>query len=103
MWKRFLKWIIGAGRRNRPETIPGPPIIHRMTEMQEETKAEYSPGAKVPYSGLYVVRHRGNHVPKHYVTILFGDVFPGCLTCSYAVRFELGISAVHVRAHPIFQ
>jgi len=35
-----------------------------------------SPHAKVTVSGVYKVFHADDHVPAHYVTILYGDIFP---------------------------
>jgi hypothetical protein len=63
----------------------------------------FRPGIKAHVSGVYKVVHDREHVPPHYVTMLFGDIFPSCLKCSNAVRFELAISAVHAYAHPHFQ
>lgn len=61
------------------------------------------PGNKVQLSGVYKVIHGREHAAPHYVTVLFGDIFPSCLKCSNEVRFELAISAAHVNAHPHFQ
>ena len=63
----------------------------------------FKPGNKAHLSGVYKVTHHREHVAPHYVTLLFGDIFPPCLKCSNAVRFELAISAVHANAHPHFQ
>jgi hypothetical protein len=59
-------------------------------------------GSKAQLSGVYKVIHHRKHVAPHYVTMLFGDIFPPCLKCSSGVRFELAISAVHANAHHIF-
>lgn len=61
------------------------------------------PGAKVQLSGVYKTIHGQQHAEPHYVTALFGDTFPLCLTCTRQVRFELAMSAAHVNAHPHFQ
>ncbi len=58
---------------------------------------------KVPTTGVYKTVHAGQHVPAHYVTALFGDTFLPCLDCSDNVRFELALSAVHLKAHPQFK
>jgi len=62
----------------------------------------FSPGAAAPSSGIYKVTHAQQHAGIHYVTVLFGEIFPACLQCSELVRFELAHSAVHVNAHPQF-
>jgi hypothetical protein len=59
-------------------------------------------GDKAPSSGVYKVLHSESHVQPHYVTLLYGDVFPMCQECFGKVRFELAMSAVHVNAHPLF-
>jgi CheY-like chemotaxis protein len=63
----------------------------------------FSPGQIAPFSGIYLVIHDRCHPERHYATVLYGDVFPPCATCTSAVRFELALSAVYVRAHPFFQ
>jgi len=62
----------------------------------------FRPGNKTRLSGVYKVVHGREHSAPHYVTMLFGDVFPSCLKCSDVVRFELAVSATHVNAHPHF-
>lgn len=61
------------------------------------------PGNKAQRSGVYKAIHAQQHGEPHYVTVLSGDMFPCCLTCSKQVRFELAISADHVNAHPHFR
>ena len=59
------------------------------------------PGDRAPSSGLYKVVHAGQHAPPHYVTALYGDIFPKCLECVDEVRFELAVVAgymVHTRS-----
>jgi len=63
----------------------------------------FRPGNKAPHSGVYKATHAHQHAEPHYVTLLFGDTFPSCLTCSRQVQFELAMSAAHVNAHPYFQ
>ncbi len=63
----------------------------------------FRPGQKAPASGVYKSSHAQEHIPAHYVTVLYEATFPRCLECSNSVRFELGISAVHVDAHPAFR
>jgi hypothetical protein len=43
--------------------------------------AVFRPGNKAPFSGVYKVTHAHQHAEPHYVTLLFGDTFPVCLTC----------------------
>jgi len=63
----------------------------------------YRPGDKAQRTGVYKAIHSPSHVEPHYVTVLFGDTFPPCLTCSKRVRFELAISAERVNTHPYFR
>jgi CheY-like chemotaxis protein len=63
----------------------------------------FSPGDTAPSSGIYRVIHGSCDLERHYVTAIYGEVFPQCLKCSSAVRFELRLSAVHLSAHPMFQ
>ena len=63
----------------------------------------FRPGNIAPHSGVYKVTHARLHAETHYVTLLFGDTFPACLTCSREVQFELAMPAAHVNAHPHFQ
>ena len=63
----------------------------------------FRPGNKAPFSGVYKVTHAHQHAEPHYVTLLFGDTFPVCLTCFKHVQFELAMSSAHVNAHPHFQ
>jgi hypothetical protein len=56
-----------------------------------------------PLQAFYKRVHAGQHVSPHYVTAVFGDTFPPCVDCSDNVRFELALSAVHVKAHPQFK
>jgi len=37
---------------------------------------QVSPNTKVTVSGVYKVFHADDHVPAHYVTVLYGDTFP---------------------------
>jgi hypothetical protein len=61
----------------------------------------FRPGEKAPCTGLFRAMHAGHGAP-HEVTILFGEIFPLCLTCAGAVRFELAVLSVHAHAHPLF-
>jgi hypothetical protein len=36
----------------------------------------FAPGSKAELSGVYKAVHENEHVPSHYVTALYGDVFP---------------------------
>jgi len=69
---------------------------------ESEMPEVFRVGQKVPTTGVYETVHAHEHVPAHYVTALSGDTFPACLECSDEVRFELALSAIHVRAHPQF-
>ena len=60
------------------------------------------PGDRVPSTGLYKVVHAGQHALPHYVTALYGDIFPACLECLNGVRFELTVGAGYIGAHPLF-
>ena len=60
------------------------------------------PGTKAPCSGVFKAIHVRHHAPPHYVTAVFGEIFPRCQECFNEVRFELAVSAVHVKAHPFF-
>ena len=63
----------------------------------------FSAGDTAPFSGIYHVIHDRCDLETHYVVAIYGDVFPSCLKCASAVRFELRVSAVHVNAHPLFR
>jgi len=63
----------------------------------------FSPGDTAPFSGIYHVIHDRCDLERHYVVAIYGDVFPSCLKCASAVRFELRVSTVHVNAHPLFR
>jgi hypothetical protein len=63
---------------------------------------ELQPGNRALRSGVYKVIHAQQHAESHYVIVLLGEIFPPCVECSYQVRFELAIPAVHVKAHPHF-
>jgi hypothetical protein len=51
----------------------------------------FSPGDRVPDSGIYDVVHDQHHRPNHHVMCSDGRVFPACQTCGREVRFELAI------------
>jgi hypothetical protein len=36
----------------------------------------FEPGQKAMSSGVFKAVHANNHVPPHYVTVVYGDVFP---------------------------
>jgi len=54
----------------------------------------FSPGDKVPQSGIYRVQHYRHRIP-HEITILQGENFPSCHTCGQQVRFRLERAADH--------
>jgi hypothetical protein len=58
-------------------------------------------GDKAPCSGIYKALH-GKHGEPHFVTAVYGEIFPECVKCADSVQFELSISSVHVSAHPYF-
>lgn len=62
---------------------------------------EYSPGEKVPQSGIYKVTHDG-HTPAHEVTCVKDEPFPPCNTCKHP-RFELVKAAQHITTHEHFK
>ena len=61
------------------------------------------PGDRAVFSGVYQVIHGEEHAQAHYVTVVCGDVFPSCQTCMNKVRFEIALSAVHVKVHRHFK
>jgi hypothetical protein len=61
------------------------------------------PGDKALFSGVYQVIHGQEHAQTHYVTAVYGDIFPSCRTCLDQVRFELAMSAVYVSTHRHFK
>jgi len=63
----------------------------------------FSAGDTAPFSGIYHVIHDRCDLERHDVVAIYGDVFPSCLKCASAVRFELRVSTVHVNAHPLFR
>lgn len=56
-------------------------------------KIRYRTGLTIPFSGIYLVRHKEHRLP-HEVTLLKDETFPPCAQCDKAVQFELlmGIS-----------
>ena len=67
---------------------------------------EFTPGEKVPASGIYNVIHDkldgDDHAGPHQVTLLAGTVFPRCKGCKEWVRFRLYHAAEHVATAPYF-
>ena len=61
---------------------------------------EFSPGEKVPASGIYDVAHDkldgDDHALSHLVIAIAGKVFPPCRLCRGEVRFVLHQAAVEV-------
>jgi len=57
----------------------------------------FTPGQKVPQSGIYDVLHDPVHQNKHQVTCVHGEPFPPCRTCKHGVKFRLAIAAIHVK------
>lgn len=62
----------------------------------------FEAGKKIPESGVYKVVYAKQHVPRHYVTALYGDTFPACRSCLGGVRLEIAMRAVYIDAHPLF-
>ena len=60
-------------------------------------------GDKAAFSGVYKAVHDKDHIPAHYVTAFYGEIFPSCIECTNRVRFEIALSAVHVYAHTQFR
>jgi hypothetical protein len=60
-------------------------------------------GDTVKKSGIYSVRHKGEHADDHEVTCVAGKAFPGCAECGDAVRFHLVRHATHVSRHEQFK
>jgi hypothetical protein len=48
----------------------------------------FKPGAVIPTTGLYAVRHAG-HRPEHEAMLFSGEDFPPCLQCGNEVQFRL--------------
>ena len=63
----------------------------------------FGPGARIPQSGVYRVRHGRDHAPPHEVTIVHGLVFPTCLHCIDEVRFVLLRSGENIDLNPNFR
>jgi len=76
-------------------------------ENMEKKIEEFTPGEKVPTSGIYDVIHDGldgdAHAMAHQVTAIAGTVFPPCQGCHGHVRFSLHQAAEHVAAHDHFK
>ena len=62
----------------------------------------YTPGEKVPHSGIYAVTHDPGHAREHEVTCIKGRKFPPCRNCKGA-RFELKKAAIHLEDHLYFK
>jgi len=60
-------------------------------------------GETVKKSGIYSVRHEGDHVGAHNVTCVAGKPFPSCGECGEKVRFLLVRHATHVSRHEQFK
>jgi hypothetical protein len=60
-------------------------------------------GETVKKSGIYSVRHEGDHVVAHNVTCVAGKAFPSCGECGEKVRFLLVKHATHVSRHEQFK
>ena len=61
----------------------------------------YTPGGKVPHSGIYTVTHDPGHAREHEVTCIKGRKFPPCRNCK-GTRFELKKATIHVEDHRYF-
>jgi hypothetical protein len=61
----------------------------------------YTPGAKVPESGIYTVTHDPQHARPHEVTCIKDHKFPPCRNCKGA-RFELKKATIRVEDHRYF-
>ena len=68
---------------------------------------EFSPGEKVPASGIYDVTHDkldgDDHALPHLVIAIAGKVFPPCRLCRGEVRFVLHQAAVEMDADVHFR
>lgn len=56
----------------------------------------YLSGQRIPYSGIYCVRH-GSHRSAHDVTMVQGGFFPACRACGHQVRFFPVLTADRLR------
>jgi hypothetical protein len=88
--------------RRRAKEQVWQPEEGRLEEANRSMSDQLQPGNKAFCSGVYKVIHARQHAESHYVILLFGEIFPPCMECSQAVRFELAIAAVHANAHPRF-
>ena len=62
----------------------------------------YTPGDKVPHTGLYLVKH-DQHRADHEATLLEGEFFPSCLQCGARVCFSLSRAAEPIRRDSDFK
>ena len=56
--------------------------------MAKVTTIRYQTGGTITQTGIYRVHHEEHRLP-HEVTLVSGEVFPQCIKCRKAVRFEL--------------
>jgi len=54
-------------------------------------------------SGIYSVRHKGEHTHDHEVTCVSGKTFPSCNECGAEVCFVLVRHATYIRRHEQFK
>jgi hypothetical protein len=63
----------------------------------------FTPGQKVPESGIYDVVHDLVHRDRHQATCVEGETFPPCHHCGNNVRFRLAKAAIQLNSHKHFK
>ncbi len=56
--------------------------------MAKVSTIRYRTGATITQTGIYSIHHEEHRLP-HEVTLVSGHLFPQCIKCQKAVRFEL--------------
>ena len=76
-------------------------------EKRQDMQHEFSPGDKVPVTGVYDVIHDKvdgeYHALPHEITARAGTKFPPCRVCREQVRFRLHQAPKDVHAHHDFK
>jgi hypothetical protein len=55
-------------------------------KLWNEPVSPYSPGQRIPFSGIYRARH-DSHRDTHEMTMVQGAFFPACRVCGRQVQF----------------
>jgi uncharacterized protein (DUF983 family) len=67
-------------RKNLADPKPGTPA------------KQFKPGDRCRTSGVYVVRHKADHLPARHLIVYSGTEFLPCCKCGSKVRYELATS-----------